>query len=105
MSCKLANQALGESGGDLANDVGGGGGFETAAAAGQHLLEILPRDIFLGNEVGPIDAADFVNLHDIGVDEFGGRLRFVTPALDFGYIASAASCNDFNIASALGDIW
>jgi hypothetical protein len=36
---------------------------------------------------------------------FGRRLPSVTAALDFGYILSAASRNDSNIASELGDIW
>jgi len=42
----------------------------------QVLLEILPPNILLGNVVNPVDAADLVNLHDVGMNKRSGSLSF-----------------------------
>ena len=42
----------------------------------EYLRQILPFDIFLGDVVHAVDAADLVNLHDVGVHQRRGGLRF-----------------------------
>jgi len=41
------------------------------------LLQILAVDVFLGDEMQPLDTAHFVDLHDVRVDQRRSSLRFV----------------------------
>ena len=55
-------------------------------AAAHQLAQILPGDIFLGDVVQSLGAADFVNLHDIGMHQCRGGLGFHVEAADIGVV-------------------
>jgi hypothetical protein len=46
-----------QSGGDLADDVGGLPGIDPFTKAREKLAEVLPGDVFLGDEMNAVDAA------------------------------------------------
>jgi len=69
---------------DLSHDVHRLHGIDAVPQPGQELLEILPRHVFLGDEVSAIDAADLIDLHDVGVDQAGGCLGLVLEAANVG---------------------
>ena len=64
------------------------------AATQQQLAKILPRDVLLGDIMHAIDAADLVNLHDVGVYEGRGGLGLhVKPAHVGGVLCQLALQN------------
>jgi hypothetical protein len=81
---------LAERGGDLAEHVEHHAGVERGFAL-EHLAQVLAADIFLGDEVDAVGLADFVDLHDVRVDERGGGARLVEEPLDVRAVAGERS--------------
>jgi hypothetical protein len=52
------------------------GSFQRTAPV-EHLAEIQALDVFLGDEMQPVDAADFVDLDDVGMHQSRRRLGLV----------------------------
>ena len=53
--------------------------------------QVLPLHVLLGDVVQLVDAAHLVNLHDVGVDQRGGRLGLELEALQIYAIAASSS--------------
>ena len=75
-----------QTGGHLANDVHRLDCIDPVPQPSQKLLQVLARHIFLGNVVGAVAATDFVNLHDVGMDQLRGRLGFVLEAANISIV-------------------
>ncbi len=60
------------------------------------IAEVLPLHVFLGDVVQVVDAADLVNLHDVGMDQRGGRLGLQLEALQIDPIAGQFRLEDFD---------
>ena len=58
------------------------------------LLEVLPGHVLLGDEMDTVDAADFVNLHDVRVHERRGRPCLVVKPVDVGLVLGQAPFQD-----------
>ena len=56
------------------------------AATIDQLAQVLALDVFLGDIVDAVFAADLVDLHDIGMHQRCGRLGFVMETADIGFI-------------------
>ena len=59
---------LGQGGGRLPHDAQGQLQIGRAAADEQ-FVQVLPLDVFLGDEVHAVGAAHLVDLHDVGMDQ------------------------------------
>ena len=68
--------------------------WRRAAAAGE-LRKVLPVDEFLGNVMPTIDAADLIDLHNIGLHKRGGGLRFHMKAAHIGLIVGQLPLKHF----------
>jgi hypothetical protein len=70
-------------------------GVEPFASPREQLLQVLSRDILLNDVVDAVDATDLVDLHDVGVNQFSGRLRFVVKAADIVLVVSQVALEHF----------
>ena len=66
------------------------------AMPGDVVAEVLALHVFLGDVVQVIDAADLVDLHDVGVDQRGGRLGLELESLEVGSIAGQLRLEDLD---------
>ena len=57
-------------------------------AAIDQLAEVLPLDVLLGDVMDAVFAADFVDLHDVGVHQRSGSLGFVMEAADVRFVSA-----------------
>ena len=64
------------------------------AAARHQLAKVLPSDVLLGDVLNAVDAADFVNLHDVGMDEGRGRLSLHLEAANVGGVFGQFALED-----------
>ncbi len=64
------------------------------AVACQPLLEILTCHVLLGDEMDAVDATDLMDLHDIGMDQRGGRTGFVVEPTHVGFVLGQTPLED-----------
>ena len=72
-------------GNHLPHDVHGRGSIRRAVTR-QPLFQVLTGHVLLSNEMDAIDATHFVNLHDIGMHQRGGRPGFVVKTPHIGLV-------------------
>ena len=65
-------------------------------APGDILQKVLPLDVLLGNIVQPLDAANLVNLHNVGVDQCSGSLGLQLESLQISSIVGQFRPEDFH---------
>ena len=86
---------LGQRRGHLPHDRQGVGQIGRAVPA-DVIAEVLPLHVLLGDVVQVVDAAHLVNLHDVGVDQRGGRLGLQLEPLQIDPIAGQFRLEDFD---------
>ena len=86
---------LGQRGRHLPHDRQGVGQIGRAVP-GDVVAQVLALHVLLGDVVQLIDAADLVNLHDVGVDQRGGGLGLQLEPLQIGAIAGQFRLEDLH---------